>query len=223
MGEEHIRAACSVIREARSDDVPFLAWAVLCASRGHLDRGWFDIALNRPTNECLRFLQQLTITRTRSLWHYSRFLVAEVAGAPIATLCAYRAGETYAISPVAMSETIEALGLPPAESTLIWERGAYAFNCTVPPDDNCWVLESIATLPSHRRHGYTAALLDEGIKMGQRRGLPQAQITLLIGNETAERAYASAGFQLADEWRHADFEAVAGSPGVRRYIRRLAT
>jgi len=49
----------------------------------------------------------------------------------------------------------------------------------------------------------------------------QAQITFLIGNDQAERAYANAGFEFAAERRSAEFEAATGVPGLRRYVKPL--
>jgi GNAT superfamily N-acetyltransferase len=210
-----------LIRKARCDDAGFLAWAILAASRGHLARGWFDVALNQSEGRCLDFLRQLTIASTLSLWHYSRFIVAEADASPVAALCAFRAADAYAISPAAITETIETLGLPISERALIWERGAYAFTCTTPPNRDSLVIENIATLPNHRRRGYTAALLAQAIEAGRAGGLAEAQITFLIGNESAERVYERAGFHLADEWRHPEFEAITQSAGLRRFVRNL--
>ena len=55
----------------------------------------------------------------------------------------------------------------------------------------------------------------------QHSGARQTHITFFIGNNAAERAYSKAGFQFADEKRHPDFEAAAGTPGLRRFSREL--
>lgn len=209
------------IRSGRPEDAPFLAWAVLTASRGHLSRGWFDIALNRPESDCLTFLTQLTKTATVSLWHYSRFLIAEDDAFPIATISAIHEADVYPTTPVAISEAVDTLGLPSEERTLIWERGCYAFTCTTPPCADCLVIENVATLPNHRNRGYSSALLEQALENGRRQKLGEAQITFLIGNHVAERLYVKAGFRFANEWRDSTFRAKAGSPGLRRFVRPL--
>ena len=121
----------SLIRAARADDAEFLAWAIAAASRGHLGKGWFDIALNQPEERCLEFLKQLSVTKTRSWWHYSRFIVAEISGEPVAALSAFQAGEAYPLSQAAMDEAAEVVGyLPrndppsggvvPTSSSVLW-------------------------------------------------------------------------------------------------------
>ncbi|HUF54501.1 MAG TPA: hypothetical protein VMR52_12110 [Dehalococcoidia bacterium] len=51
------------------------------------------------------------------------------------------------------------------------------------------------------------------LKRGREHGATRAEIGLFIGNETAQRAYAKAGFEAVAEHRDADFEAVYGCPG----------
>lgn len=160
-------AAISVIRQTVPGDAEFLAWAIMTASRSHLARGWFDIALNQPADRCLEFLAKLSTATVPSWWHFSRFLLAEVDGDPAAALCAFSAAEAYPLSEAAMTEVAEAL-----------ERGRI-------------------------------------------KGFAEAQITYIIGNDAAERAYERSGFRFAGEQRHADVEAVTGAPGLRRVVRRL--
>lgn len=62
-----------LIRQTLPQDAAFLAWAILTASRSHLDRGWFDIALNQPADRCLEFLRKLSVTTILCWWHHSRF------------------------------------------------------------------------------------------------------------------------------------------------------
>jgi ribosomal protein S18 acetylase RimI-like enzyme len=209
------------IRHGRLQDAQFLAWVILAASRGHLHRGWFDVALEKPENRCLEFLAELTHTLTPSLWHYSRFILVETEGQPVAALSAYPAAEAYPISPIAISESVEALGLPVAERIRIWERGEYAFNCTMPPGNDRWVIDNVAAVPERRGLGYTNRLLTHALELGRARGYREAQVTFLIGNDAAARAYERAGFTFANEWRHAAFEATAGSPGLQRFVRSL--
>jgi ribosomal protein S18 acetylase RimI-like enzyme len=209
------------VRRARGEDAEFLASAILIATRGHLARGWFDIALNQSEQGCLQFLARLTITQAPSWWHYSRFWVAEANAKPVAALSAFRADDAYPLSQQAMSETADALGFPVAEQSLIWKRGAYLFTCDTGTEGNAWTIENIATAPQYRGRGVGFRLIDHALEEGRRLGFEQAQITFFIGNETAERLYTKAGFHLGTEARDPKFEATAGVPGVRRFVRRL--
>jgi len=210
-----------LIRRGRKDDARFLAWVVLTSSRGHLERGWFDIALNKSESQCLEFLHALTTAAIPSRWHYSRFLVAETEDCAVAALCAFRTADAYQYSLSALAQTADMLGLPPAEQALIWQRGAYLSHCTMRPDDDSLMIESIATLPKFRRRGYTTALLERAMEEGRAAGRAQAEMAVLIGNEPAERGYLNAGFRCAGELRHPAFAAICGAAGQRRLLKAL--
>ncbi len=210
-----------MIRAAEQEDADFLAWAILTAARSQLDKGWFDIMLNRPESACLDYLRRLTLAPVRSWWHYSRFQVAELDGFPAAALCAFRGGEAYALSLPAMAKVARELGLGDTERHEMQRRGAYLSTCTLETEEDAWTIENVATLPRYRRRGLTNALIEHALAEAQRNGARRAQITFFIGNDAAERAYAKAGFQLDGERRHPDFEAATGVPGLRRYARNL--
>ncbi len=211
----------AIVREGRKEDADFLAWAILTATRSHLEKGWFDAVLNGPDSARLDFLRRLTLTSARSWWHYSRFLVAEADGVPAAALSAFRAGDAYPLSQQAMTEAAQELGWDGAEQRAMWQRGGYIFTCTLETNDDTWAIENVATLPEYRGWGLAGLLLERALADGRRSGARQAQITFMIGNDAAERAYAKAGFRFKDEKRNPDFEAASGAPGLRRYVRDL--
>jgi hypothetical protein len=62
---------------------------ILASQRGPLPRGWFDIALGWDELRCLAFVEKIATAKTRSWRHVSRFIVAEVDGEPVASLCAF--------------------------------------------------------------------------------------------------------------------------------------
>jgi hypothetical protein len=65
------------------------------------------------------------------------------------------------------------------------------------------------------------ALIARGLAAGKAAGFKRASISFLIGNEPAERCYASAGFAFAEEKRDSAFEALVGAPGFRRFERAI--
>jgi translation initiation factor 4G len=79
-----------------------------------------------------------------------------------------------------------------------------------------WIVENVGTRPEMRRRGMVAALLERALQRGRERGFSKAQISCLIGNDTAQRAYERVGFRVVEERRDADFEALLGAPGYSR-------
>ena len=204
------------VRQGRQDDAPFLAWCILTAGRAHLDRGWYDIALGLGDSGCLEALTRLVRTRTSSWWRFDHWLVAEVDGEPAAGLAAF-GSSAFAASEPAMSEALTGLGWKGEQIAEVWMRGAYIFSCALAPEDHeVWVIENVAVRPEHRGEGLAEALITEALRLGRAKGFEDAQISFVIGNEAAERAYARAGFQPIEEKRHPDFEAAVGAPGLKR-------
>jgi translation initiation factor 4G len=93
------------------------------------------------------------------------------------------------------------------------------WQCTFDTLEGAWVIESVATMPQFRRRGLADALMAGILETGRARGHRIAQLTVLIGNVAAQRAYEKAGFRIADEKRHRDFEATLGAPGFMRMVR----
>jgi GNAT superfamily N-acetyltransferase len=206
------------IRPACESDADFLAWAILASQRGHVGRGWLDIALGLSETETLAFARRLTLTQTRSWWHTSKFFVAEMDGTPAATLCALSAGEGAASASNALQEAGAGMGL---DMAAIRQRGSYVSECWMPGVQEAWLIEHVATRPDYRGRGIALALLEHALEAGRKNSCTKAQITFLIGNESAERSYLKAGFQFAEEKRGLKFENLTGAPGFRRYEREL--
>ena len=206
------------IRPAAFEDAGFVARNILAAQRGHLPRSAFEIALDRPEAECLAFLRRLTVARTKSWFHVSQFLIAEVDSEPAAALCAFPAAGTRAAAGAAIEEVAGETGLDASE---IFRRQAAAANCWVQGGKGDWMVEYVASLSAHRGRGLVQALIDRALAAGKAAGFARVSISFLIGNEPAERCYARAGFAFAEEKRDAAFEAITGAPGFRRFERAI--
>src|SRR5262249_49405729 len=207
------------IRTATADDADFLAWVMLAASRSHLKRGIWDISLNRDQEGCLSFLRELTRTETRSWGHYSCFIVAEVDGQAAAALCGYDPVQTDAGALAgAIGEAAKQVGWCDDEVAAIWERFEPVGTCISDDAEGAWIIENVATLPSYRRRGLVNRLLEDKLETGRARGHRLAQISILIGNTPAQRAYEKAGFLPDKEKRHPDFEAGVGRARTQKVL-----
>jgi GNAT superfamily N-acetyltransferase len=209
------------IRAGRADDAAFIARHILASQRGPLPRGWFDIALGWDEPRCLAFVEKVATAQTRSWWHVSQFIVAEVDGEPAASLCALPAAGTDDAAVAALKEGAAASGLDRYELRAIFRRGAYTDNCWIQGGEGDWLIEHVATLPAYRGRGLMQALIERALTAGQAAGFKRASISFLIGNDAAERCYAKVGFTFAEEKRDPAFEAITGSPGFRRFARAI--
>jgi ribosomal protein S18 acetylase RimI-like enzyme len=208
------------IRPGKKEDANFLARVMMLASRGHLQRGVWDLIAGGSENNCLDYLRRLAVTEPVSLCHYSSFIVAEHDGAPAAALCGFdpRAGGWQVLAD-AMKNVQHQLGWTEADEKASADRSAPVWTCTFDTLEGAWVVESVATLPEYRRRGLVDSLMSEILEAGQTRGHRLSQLTILIDNIAAQRAYQKAGFRVLDEKRHPDFEAALGAPGFMRMVR----
>jgi ribosomal protein S18 acetylase RimI-like enzyme len=208
------------IRHGNRQDAAFLARVMMLASRGHLRRGVWDLIAGGTELDCLDYLRRLALAEPVSLGHYSSFVVAEDDGHPAAALCGFdpRAGGWSVLSD-AMQNVQREIGWTPADERASAARTAPVWQCTFDTLEGAWVIESVATMPQFRRRGLADALMAGILETGRARGHRIAQLTVLIGNVAAQRAYEKAGFRIADEKRHRDFEATLGAPGFMRMVR----
>jgi GNAT superfamily N-acetyltransferase len=202
------------IRPARADDSDFLGWVIFTAARGHLKRGWFDVALARDEAFCIEYCSKLAAAAVRSWWHWSLFSVAEVNGRLASAVCGFGDRAFYAASSAAMAEASQKVGLSEEEHAQLWPRGAFILSCATSEDD-AWTIENMATRPEYRRTGTTGVLLKHELERARADGYRRVQISFCIGNTAAERAYSKAGFKFAEEKCSSEFQSVLGVPGLR--------
>ncbi|MHC2581923.1 ribosomal protein S18 acetylase RimI-like enzyme [Bradyrhizobium diazoefficiens] len=121
----------------------------------------------------------------------------------------------------AIEEVAAAIGLTASELEAIRQRGGYARGCWVQGGEGDWMIEHVATDPAYGGRGLVQALIAHALDQGRAAGFRRATISFLIGNVPAERAYAKAGFVLAEEKRDTAFEAIIGAPGFRMFARAI--
>jgi ribosomal protein S18 acetylase RimI-like enzyme len=207
------------IRRGNSDDAEFLAWAMFAASRAHLTRGLWDLIIGADEAGCLDYLRRLALAEPRSLYHYSNFLIAEVAGQRAAALCGFETQNAWEIVGDAMAGVQRDLGWTQADAAASYQRVGPVWAGCMPPDVGAdFALESVATLPEYRRQGLIGTLIDEVLRNTD---CKLAQITTYIGNDAALLAYEKSGFRVLDEKRCTEAEKILGVPGFTRLTREL--
>jgi ribosomal protein S18 acetylase RimI-like enzyme len=210
------------IRWATADDVPFLVDVVMLSSRSHVPRGAWDLVFPDDAAR-LSFLGRLLGAPRLSWCHHRNFLVADVDGRPAAALAGYVEGAPGMVpDDDAIVAAAHAAGLSDAEIAAGFERVVPFVECLPEKIGTPWIVEWVATLPEYRRRGLVHELLLEVLAEGRGRGHAAAQIMILIGNVSAERAYERVGFRHRDERRSETFERLLGTPGIARMWMDLA-
>ncbi|THB74789.1 MAG: GNAT family N-acetyltransferase [Gammaproteobacteria bacterium] len=206
------------IRSAEKDDVPFLAWVMLEAAHSGHDIGLWEVMVPDSENEKLQFIEELAQAGTKSLCHYSNFLMAEVNGEPAAALAGYDSSK--------ITRQQFAMALHDVQSKLHWgfkrveearcQTSAF-LGCFPDFSDNSWIIEWVATKNEFRRMGLMEILLHRMIRIGyESTACDVFQISYAIGNDPAINAYRKLGFNFIDEKRDNNFADKFGYPGIGR-------
>jgi GNAT superfamily N-acetyltransferase len=204
------------LRAANESDAAFLGEVLQMAARGHLPLGPWDL-LFPEAQERKAALEHLAQTRQRSWCHHSVFRVAALDGEASAALVAFEPGELGPANlPRALGEVFEALAWPPERSAGIGASLAPYLRCFPEMPPGIWIVENVGTRADRRRRGLIDSLLEDALESGRRRGHREAQISCLIGNDPARRAYEKVGFRVVEERTDAEFEQRLGSPGFSR-------
>lgn len=210
------------LRDAAPTDAPLIAWVQVEAARSGTPLGFWDLALPGPDEPRLQLMADIATSAREHFAHVSGFLVAEVDGEPAGALSGYAPGKKKLGHFVAaLNQTLERHGWSEAHRQLLGLRIAPAVACFSETPEDSWVVEWVALRSAARGRGVAARLLDAILERGRSAGFRRAQITYLIGNTAAERAYERAGFVQVDSKRDATFAATFGRPGTVRMRRDL--
>jgi ribosomal protein S18 acetylase RimI-like enzyme len=208
-----------MIRPATPDDARFLAWVIQAAGRSHLPIGVWDLALPGDEDARLDVMAAIASTRLLHFAHWTRFLIHEVDGVPAAALSAYESAEFGGEKlGHGMAEAFTSLGWSEDEMVAVTRRMSPFGSLRFPTPPGLWIVEWVATLPEYRGRGLVNALLLEILERGREEGFTQSQIGYYLGNTPAKNAYEKVGYKYVDEYRHTDWEAALGCPGVARML-----
>lgn len=205
------------LRGARASDVPFVAQVLCMAGRGHRPRGPWDFVFPDDA-ERQRALERIAGGGERSFCHRSVFQVAELDGRPGAALCGFEPstlGDGEGLNR-AMGEALRELGVTPERGAAIGPLLSPYLHCFPDMPAGVWIVENVGTRPEARRRGLVAALLGRALEEGRRLGHRRAQISCLIGNDPAQRAYEQVGFRVVETRATPEFERLMGAPGFSR-------
>ena len=204
------------IRDATADDADFLAWAILTAAEGHLNKPsvWVRV-FSGEEQERINLLAKLVVAEPRCIAHYEGFVIAEHKGLPIAAACGYIPAErTPEDFTSALLTVVEEAGWNHQQQVDLLAGFGVFSRCLPMGYEREWVLEYIATKPEFRGSGVTRELLNDLLECGREADVSKARVAYFIGNEAAKKSYRKLGFNEVHEIVDSEFEAQYGVPGV---------
>jgi len=175
------------IRKALSSDALFLAQMILKSSRAGKKIGMFDLIF--ATNEdVLKNLEKLTNTTAKNSCHFSNFLIAEVNGKSVGTLCSY---EPRIATRDVFLEALSEIGVDAKDSEFTKILDACDFNLNT----RTLVFDVMEELDGFLDVGILKDLMQKSLLTARLKGYRIAQTIVEIGSLDTLMDYKKLGFK----------------------------
>ena len=207
-----------LIRPATPDDISRVTQLMYLAAKSNVEVSIYDLMFPGSMEERMEKLSKLYMATTRSFYHYSHYLVAELEGEIAGSLCGYSELEAGGLM---MREALVEIGIDRSEEMAMYERMRPFFHVNPTHPEDSWIIEHVAIFPEYRGNGLVLSLLERIMAKGYELGFRYAELGMLMGNLSAQRAYEKAGFIAAEEKTDPEFERIFGSPGMVRMVKEL--
>lgn len=179
------------IRKATVEDAPFLAQMILQSSRAGKKECMFDLIFQTNDDKIiLKKIEALTQTTAKSHCHFNNFLIAEVDGKSVGSLCSYEpriaTKQTYidALKEVGCSddvaETLEVL-----------------YSCDFELNNRTLMFDFMEEVQGFRDVGILKTLMQKSLLTARLKGYRIAQTIVEIGSLETILSYKKLGFKEA--------------------------
>ncbi|MDF1878300.1 acyl-CoA acyltransferase [Sulfurimonas sp. SAG-AH-194-C20] len=176
------------IKQAKTEDSAFLAQMILQSSRAGKKDGLFDLLFATNDNATiLKRLENLTKTDAKSHCHFSNFLLAELDGKLVGTLCSYEPRisnkESFiaALSEIGCSDENEALEV--------------MYICDFNLNNRTLIFDFMEELEGFIDVGVLKALMQKSLLTARLKGYRIAQTMIEIGSLESALFYKKMGFR----------------------------
>ena len=180
------------IKKASVEDSTFLAHMILQSSRAGKKDGLFDLLFQ--TNDdttILKNLEKLTKTDSKSHCHFSNFLIAEMDGKSVGTLCSY---EPRIATREAFVKALEEIDCENADEAL-----EVVYSCDFNLNNRTLMFDFMEELEGFIDVGVLKELMQKSLLTARLKGYRIAQTIIEIGSLESELLYKKLGFKEVSE------------------------
>ncbi len=196
------------IRNANVEDAPFLAQMILKSSRAGKKDGMFDIVFEMNDDKIiLDKLEKLTQTKAKSYCHYSNFLIAELDGKSVGSLCSYE--------PRISTKDQFALALEEVGCTdKVNDRLEVFYSCQFDLNKRTLMFDFMEELDGFMDVGVLKTLMQKSLLTARLKGYRIAQTIIEIGSLEVELFYKKLGFKIAKQQECESYQEKFGRLGL---------
>ncbi|QSZ41022.1 acyl-CoA acyltransferase [Sulfurimonas aquatica] len=176
------------IRKAIAEDSPFLAQMILQSTRAGKKDGLFDLLFQTNDNKIvLSKLEELTKAQAKSHCSFSNFLIAELDGKSVGTLCSF---EPRIATKETFEEALIEIGCRDFEDQL-----EVIYNCKFDLNKRTLMFDFLEEVEGLIDVGILKELMQKSLLTARLKGYRIAQTIIEIGSLETELFYKKLGFK----------------------------
>jgi hypothetical protein len=196
------------IRNANVTDAPFLAKMILQSSRAGKKDGMFDIAFEMDNDKkILEKLEMLVQTQAKNYCHFSNFLVAQMNGKSVGSLCSY---EPRIATKDQFIIALREVGCSDKAN----ERLDAFYSCEFNLNNRTLMFDFMEEEDGFIDVGILKALMQKSLLTARLKGYRIAQTIIEIGSLESELFYKKLGLHVVEQKECAQYQEKFGRPGL---------
>ena len=196
------------IRSALQSDTAFLAKMMLDSSRAGKKFGMFDLIFDTTKDEeILEALEKLAQTDVKNHCHYNNFLIAEVDGKEVGTLCSY---EPRIATKQAFVDALKEIGC----NDEVEQRLSVIYDCDFELNNRTLMFDFMEELEGFIDVGVLKELMKKSLLTARLKGYRIAQALVEIGSLETLLFYKKLGFKEIKEKECETYREVFGRNGL---------
>lgn len=196
------------IRKATSADASFLAQMILQSTRADKKIGIFDLIFNTTDDEqILDYLAKLTNTAAKYSCHFSNFLIAEIDGKSVGSLCSY---EPRLVTREIFLEALAEIGVNGEESQYLGLMDVCGFAL----NNRTLIFDYMEELEGFMDVGILKALMQKSLLNARLKGYRIAQTIVEIGSLETLLYYKKLGFTEMKQKECEPYKEIFGRAGL---------
>ena len=181
------------IRKATASDSTFLAQMILQSCRAGKKEGIFDLIFKENNDEALiSDLEKLTQTNAKNHCHYENFLIAELDGKNVGTLCSY---EPRIATRDVFVDALKECGCDDDITDVI----EIMYGCNFNLNKRILMFDFMEEVEGFIDVGVLKALMQKSLLTARLKGYRIAQTIIETGSLEAKLLYEKLGFNQVDE------------------------
>lgn len=207
-----------VTRDARPEDATDIAKLYYLAGKSHVEVSTYDLMIPGPcgmTDDRIESTAKIIATEAPSWLSYRHYHVIEVEGKVASGLATFTPEQA---SNRQLGHAMMEVGWGVKDMLEMGRRLKVWSKTDTGREPGYLIVENVATFEEYRGNGFTSELLAQAIVRARDEGHKGLQLTVLLGNEPAIRAYEKAGFKMEKTKENKKFENVFSSPGVGQML-----